>query len=308
MLLRNARSFSVPAALIACCPYAAHAQFTDPRTYTQAAVGINQAELDYIYARADASLDASLEVVGAHFEQNAGALSYTHNFGMLGQLAWAKVNLPFADVKGSIAGTGISRSVSGIGDASLQVTTLVQGGKALNAAEFENYKPETTLGVSMTITAPTGEYDPGKLLNLGSHRWSFKPEFGVSYPFGSDRDWVLDGYANIIFFTDNTTYHGKEILRQEPLPGFEAHISHDFTQNFWASLDLRYAFRGGTFVDSVNQDDAQESLVGGAEATWSPTSNQTLVFVWAKALVYKNAPSESGVALKYIYQWGGNSK
>lgn len=40
------------------------------------------------------------------------------------------------------------------------------------------------MGMSLTITAPTGLYDADKLLNLGSNRWSFKPEIALSHPFG----------------------------------------------------------------------------------------------------------------------------
>lgn len=299
------RLFRAIVAITASCnPPSLYAQFTEARTYAVAPVGINQLELTYARAHADASIDTSLEIVGAHFEQNEGVVSYTHNFGMLGQLAWVKMDVPFASVSGSVAGTSISGSTTGAGDSSLQFTALVKGGKALGAVEFATYKPTTTLALSVTVGAPTGEYDADKVLNLGSHRWSFKPEFAVSHPFGPEQKWEVDGYVNVYFFTDNRTYHGAEILRQEPLPGLEGHISYDFTRSLWASLDLRYSFRGDTIVDGVNQNDAQESLIAGTEATWSPSSNHSLVISVAKALVYRNAPAETRVALKYVYHWG----
>jgi hypothetical protein len=271
-------------------------------------VGLNQLELDYAHAEADASLDSTLEVVGAHFQQNAATISYTHNFGMLGHLAWVQMSVPFASVSGSVAGTDIPGSTTGLGDSSLQLTALLKGGRALSAAEFARYEPSTTVAVSLTVGAPTGEYDADKVLNLGSKRWSFKPEFAVSQPFGADRSWVLDLYANAYFFTDNTAYHRTETLRQEALPGVEGHISHDFTQSLWVSLDLRYSSRGETVVDSVNQNDPQERLTAGTEVNWSPSSNHSLVFLFAKALVYRNAPSETVVALRYIYSWGARSE
>jgi hypothetical protein len=291
-----------------CCPSMLFAQFTDPRTYTMAPIGINQLELDYGHASADASLDTSLEVVGAHFEQNAAAVSYARNFGMFGRLTWVKLNVPFASVSGSVAGTNISGSTTGAGDSSLQFTTLLAGGKALREEEFAAYNPGTTLALSMTLSAPTGKYDADRLLNLGSNRWSFKPEFAVSHPFGPDQSWEVDAYFNVYFFTDNTEYHGTEILRQEPLPGVELHFSHDLTRTIWASFDLRYSFRGDTIVEGSNQNDAQELLVAGAEASWSPGPNYSFVLLMAKSLVYRNAPSESLVALKCAYRWGAASK
>ena len=87
------------------------------------------------------------------------------------------------------------------------------------------------------MTAPTGQYDPNKLLNLGSDRWSFKPELAISKPFGPDQRWVLDAYANTYLYTDNASYRGAQVLRQQALLGLEGHISYTFNSILWASLD-----------------------------------------------------------------------
>jgi len=160
--------------------------------------------------------------------------------------------------------------------------------------------------MSLTVTAPTGEYDGNKLLNLGSHRWSFKPELGISYAFGPERKWEVDGYINAYFFTDNTSYRGVEVLHQEPLPGLEAHLSYSVTPGFWMSLDSRYAFRGETVVNGLEQNNTQENLTVGAEASWTPNAHNSLDVVFAKALVHRNAPSYTGVSLSYTYSWGND--
>jgi len=252
-------SFAFVAIGTVCLPSLAHGQFSDPRTYANTPADVNQFELDYSHATADDSIDRSLVIGGAHLEVNEAPLAYTRTFGILRHLASIKVSVPFAYVGGSVAGTSLSRSVAGAGDASLQLTTLLVGGSALSVADFEEHEPRTTLGVSLTVSGPSGQYDPNTVLNLGSDRWSFTPEIGISHPFGADRKWVVDDYFHIEFFTDNTEYHGTEILRQEALPGFETHISYNITPNLWASLDANYAFRGTTFVDAVDQNDAQKN-------------------------------------------------
>jgi hypothetical protein len=231
---RSLVSFAAITAL--CFPRTLWAQFTDPRTYTVAAVGVNQLEVDYAHAQANAAIDTSLVIGGAHLELNQATVAYTRTFGVLDHFAWVKAIVPFARLSGSVAGTTVSGSTSGAGDVSIQLVTLLKGGRALSAAEFAKYQPATTCGASLTVSAPTGEYNPDKLLNLGSDRWSFKPEIGVAHPFGQERTWEVDAYVNAYFFTDNTAYRGVEILRQEPLPGLEAHLSHDFSPSFWASL------------------------------------------------------------------------
>src|SRR5262249_5390863 len=100
-------------------------------------------------------------------------------------------------------------------------------------------------------------------------RWSVKPEIAVSHPFGPNHNWEVDGYANASFFSDNTTYHGREILRQEPIPGLEGHLSYSFTSNIWASVDTRYSFRGNTIIDGTDQDNSQRNLALGSEVSVS---------------------------------------
>ena len=279
------------------------AQFTDPHTYDNTPVGTNQLELAYSYARGNTSLDTSLVVTGAKVNLNQGSIGYTRYFGLVHRLLWVKASLPLAGLNGSISGTRIQGSAAGTGDTSYQITGLLKGGPALSAAQFENYKPTTTVGMSLTITAPTGLYNSDRILNLGSGRWSFKPEFAVAHPFGPEQKWEVEGYANAYFFTDNTSYHGIEILRQEPVPGVEGHISYSFLNSLWVSLDTRYSFRGITFVNGVNQNNSQQNFSLGSEVNISLNTRNSLVFAFDKALVHQNGPALSGFAVKYNFTW-----
>jgi hypothetical protein len=121
-----------------------------------------------------------------------------------------EASVPLAGLGGSVSGTIVHGSTTGVGDSSYTLATLLKGGPALSVEQCAGYKPTTTVGISLTISAPTGQYNPNKLLNLGSDRWSFKPEIALSHPFGPEQKWQLDAYANAYFFTDNTSYHGLE--------------------------------------------------------------------------------------------------
>jgi len=286
----------------------AHAQFSDPRTYVNTPVGINQLELGYAYARSDTSIDTSIIVNDAEFNLNQGVIDYTRYFGFLHRLAWAEAAVPIAGLSGSIPDANISGAITGTGDSSYSVAMLLKGGSALSVSQFADYKPTTTLGLSLTVTAPTGLYNSNKLLNLGSDRWSFKPEFAVSVPFGAAQKWEFDAYANPYFYTDNHSYRGREILHQRTLPGLEGHISYAFNNTVWAALDTRYSFRGDTSLNGVNQDNSQENFILGTEVNVFLNSRNSLVFEFGKALVHQNGPTITAFAVKYDYIWGKGYK
>jgi hypothetical protein len=286
----------------------ASAQFTDPRNYQNTPVGVNQVEVAYAYARGDASLDTSEVITGAHLNINQWALSYTRYFGLLGHTAWVAPGIPLAHLDGAVSGTNISGAVGGAGDTSYEFGMLLKGGPALSPEEFESYKTTTTVGMSLIMTAPTGLYRPDKILNLGSDRWSFKPEIAVSYPFGRDQKWVFDGYANCYFYSDNTSYHGVQILKQLPLPAFEAHLSYGFGERLVASFDTRYSFRGDTTVSGLAQDNPQNNFLLGSEAIVTLNNKNLLTFIFEKAVVHDNGPSITGVSVRYDYLWGRGYK
>ena len=280
------------------------AQFTDAHNYDNTPAGINQIELSYSYVHSNASIDSSLVIAGAKLNLDQGTISYTRYFGVAKRLTWASAGVPIAGLSGEVTGTSIKGSVAGAGDSSYQVGALLRGGPALSISQFESYKPATILGASLTITAPTGLYDATKILNLGADRWSFKPEVALSHQFGSEQKWQVDAYGNAYFYTQNTSYHGREILRQEPLPGFEGHISYAVNEKLWVSLDTRYSFRGSTLVNGAPQDNSQQNFVLGSEMSISLNARNSLTFEFAEALVHRNGPALSGFSVKYDFTWG----
>jgi hypothetical protein len=57
------------------------------------------------------------------------------------------------------------------------------GTPALTMSEFMKHLRKSNLGVSLLVSAPTGQYDPGKIVNIGQNRWGFKPEVGLTRLF-----------------------------------------------------------------------------------------------------------------------------
>ena len=89
---------------------------------------------------------------------------------------------------------------SGFADASLQLNVNLLGGPALTPAEFSRRTPETTVGASLAVSLPVGQYDSSRFINIGTNRWAFKPQIGVSQPIGH---WYLECFGGVWLFAEN---------------------------------------------------------------------------------------------------------
>jgi hypothetical protein len=190
------------------------------------------------------------------------------SFGLFGRTAQAFAVLPFssADATGEVGGGDATTSRAGLSDMRLRLSWLVRGAPAGSAVDVAKAPRRTILGVSLNVAAPTGEYFPDKLINLGTNRWAFRPEFAVSQPLG--QRWLLDAYAGVWFFTaNNESYPGTLSKTQSPMGAFQAHMSYNLTPRLWAAFDVTY-YRGGRItVEGVPPTDIQSNVrIGGTLA------------------------------------------
>jgi len=81
------------------------------------------------------------------------------------------------------------------------------------------------------------------LINLGTNRWAFKPEFAVSHPMG--QKWLADVYAGLwLFTTSGSFYPGSAVRTQASKGAFQAHVSYNFQRQLWAAFDATYYVGG----------------------------------------------------------------
>ena len=102
--------------------------------------------------------------------------------------------------KGVAFGLPRERYVTGFADPALRFSMNFIGAPALTAAEFKDYRQNFIFGASLRVTAPLGQYDNDKLVNIGTNRWSLKPEIGFSKAFGR---WTVELAPGVTFYTDN---------------------------------------------------------------------------------------------------------
>ena len=168
--------------------------------------------------------DPSLPIKNADAKVNAAALGYSRVLDFWGESGTLAVVLPYAWISASGQVEGQAKSVdrSGFADLGLRLSVNLIGAPALSLTEFRDYHQDTIVGVSLLVTAPTGQYDPTKLVNVGTNRWSFKPEVGVSKALGQ---WILEGAASVTFFTDNNEFLGNNSAQADTTARILAHHS-----------------------------------------------------------------------------------
>jgi hypothetical protein len=234
------------------------AQELEPRAYSPAPVGLNFALVAYGRSTGEVLTDPSLPVQDIEAELDVGVAGYGRTFGIAGHQASFVVAAPYiwGDISGNVFEEARSVTRSGVGDLRLRLAANLIGGEAMSAREFMRRTPATTLGASLSITAPTGQYDPDKLINLGTNRWAFKPEIGLTVPH--DR-WMFDLFAGVWLFTDNPDFFGGVHRSQDPMPTLQAHVSYTIRPRAWVAVDGTYYFGGETSANGVEAGDRKEN-------------------------------------------------
>ncbi|HYS17812.1 MAG TPA: transporter, partial [Candidatus Binatia bacterium] len=173
-------------AVILAAAMTAEAQDMEPRAYSNAPVGLNFLILGYGYTQGEVALDTSAPIEDGKITVHNAVLGYAHALGLWGRAAKLDVALPYAWLSGSakVAGKPVDREVSGLGDPRARFSFLFYGAPALSMEDFREYEPDLILGASLAVTVPLGQYDSDKLVNIGTNRWSFKPEIGISKTWG----------------------------------------------------------------------------------------------------------------------------
>lgn len=113
--------------------------------------------------------------------------------------------------------------------------------------EFPEYRQNALVGIGLQVSAPLGQYDSTKLLNVGTNRWSFRPELGVSKAWDHV---TMELISAVTFFTTNDNFYGGKTLQRAPIYSFQGHLIYEFSSVLWAALDTTYHVGGRTTVDA----------------------------------------------------------
>jgi hypothetical protein len=285
------------------------AQDLSPRAYVITPLRSNAVTLTYSYFSGSVLFNGVAPITGATGTYSVPAFTYYHSFGMFGRSSNLNIAIPYGI--GTFQGEflNVSQQIyrSGLLDTTVRLSVNLKGGPAMEAREFGKWNQKTLLGASLKVVAPTGQYDPNKLINWGGNRWAFKPEFGYSR---RRKHVLLDAYAGVWFYTTNQCYFsptGPQPQAEKPIGSFEGHLSYDLKPRFWLSLDGNFWFGGVTSLSGIaNLDTRQTSSRIGVTASLPLGKHQSVKVSYADGTYVRFGGNYQTVSAAWQYSWLGH--
>jgi hypothetical protein len=279
------------------------AQSLEPRFYSNAPKGLNFLLGGYTLSTGGLSADPALKLTDANLELHMPFVAYARSSALFGKSAKFDISVPYGFLSGDayLDGVYVEREVDGFADPQFRGSINLLGAPALTMEEFKDYKQNFILGTSLKVSAPLGQYDTGKLVNIGQNRWSFTPELGASKTFGP---FVLEVAGATTFYTDNDEFGGKT-KEQEPLYSIQGHVVYAFKHGIWLAFDATRYAGGRSSVNGVERDDMQQSSRLGATLAF-PVNKANSIKLYASAGVSTRTGSDFNTyGAAWQYRWGG---
>ena len=280
------------------------AQDIEPRAYSNAPIGVNFLIAGYAHTRGGVAFGPSLPITNPDLNTSSAVVAYARVLDLWGMSAKFDATLPYTWLAGTadFRGETVTRKVDGFANSAFRLSINLYGAPALTLKEFADWEQDVIIGASIRVVAPWSQYDDSKLINIGTNRWSFKPEIGISKAIGR---WTLEGKAAATFYTDNDDFLGGNTLSQDPLYSLQVHLIYGFRSGIWASVDATYFTGGRTTVNGVLNSDLQQNWrIGGTLAFPVDRENSIKLYV-SSGVSARTGNNFDLIGAAWQYRWGG---
>jgi hypothetical protein len=302
------RSLLISSSLLALLAAKIHAQDLSPRAYVITPIHTNGVILTWAYFDGGVDFNGTVPISGATGTYNVPIFSLYHTLNFFRRSANLTASFPYAvgNFTGTVMGQQQSIYRSGLLDTSIRFSVNLRGGPAMTPQVFSKWKQKTLIGLSVKIIAPTGQYEPTKLVNWGINRWAFKPELGYSKRWNH---WVLDGYGGAWFYTTNPASYAQPAPKPQteaPIGSLEGHLSYDLKPRYWISLDGNFWFGGVTTLAGIQNLQTRQtgSRIGGT-ASVPLGKHQSIKINYSNGTYIRFGGNYQNVSLAWQYSWLG---
>ena len=263
-------AIAVPGAVALVFVKAAWAQDDGARVYQLAPVGFQTFTAFAVIKRGNEGLDPGQTNPGSETRSEVVVTRYARTFSLAGRQLTPFAILPIGHLRVT-QGVGAATESSGLGDAQLGGTVGLIGAPALNVEGYAAYRPTLSMSLLGRVYFPTGAYNRGQPVNLGTNRFSYQLGLPTTFMFGqSFRDarlTALEVLPTVTFYSANHEPFGADERTQAPLFSMEAHLTHNVTPRIWLSADLLYRDGGKSRTDGVDNNDPAHGFSAGGTAT-----------------------------------------
>jgi hypothetical protein len=275
-------------------------QQLEPRRWSHLPIGSNFGGTGYAFTGADIAFDPVLKLDQVTMEMHTLPIKYIRCFEFAGKTArvdWIQAYQK-ASWEGLLEGTPATTSRSGWSDMAMRLAINVIGAPPLRGEEFAAYRAETTeetiVGLALLMQFPTGKYEEDKLLNIGTNRFTFRPQFGAVHRRGK---WSSELTGSAWIYTDNDEFFDGNVLEQDPLFTLQGHLDYTFRPGLWAGTGLGYGAGNHSTVNSVKKDDRRQNLawVASVGYPFSPRCGIKFSYVGVATLVDVGADMHTGL-------------
>ena len=280
------------------------AQELEPRSYANAPAGLNFVVAGYQNSQGGLILDPAIPIIDATSRVNIAIFGYLRTLNVAGLSAKAGFVLPYADLNAQGRDENnllLTRETSGIIDPALYFSINFYGAPALSWQEFRTYQQDTIAGFTLKVTPPLGNYDKEKIINLGTNRWSIKPELGISKAINR---WIMEATTNVTFYSENDTFDMDKARKQAPVYSVQGNLTYTFKNKIWLSYGVTYFTGGETKVDGVVSNDLQNNSRTGITFA-IPVDKYNSIKVFASTgLSTRTGTDYDSISVFWQYRWG----
>ena len=282
----------------------AGAQEIEPRAYSNTPVGVNFLIGGYAYTRGGIPTDTALPITNPRLHTSNAVVGFARAFDLWGLSAKVDAVVPYTWLSGSAdyQGAALERVVNGFSDPAFRLSVNLYGAPALALPEFASYHQDLIIGASLRVFAPWGQYDPSRLVNIGTNRWAFKPEIGVSKAIDS---WTLELTAAATLYTDNNDFYGGNTRSQDPLYSVQGHVIFSFPKGIWGSADATYCAGGRSTVNGTLGADLQQNWRLGGTLAFPVDRHNSVKLYASSGVAARTGNNYDLVGVAWQYRWGG---
>ncbi len=310
--IRAGRLWLAAASVLAVAALCSPATLAQPRFYWKTLSGANAVPIIVTAARGNTNPFAPAVSVGpgANVDATVSMFGYARTFSVGNRAAMASVVWPMGRISGDVAANGqtLGQATNGFGDPMFEFDINVVGPPAQkNLVDAMRYEPKFSLDVLVDLAVPIGEYNSSQALNIGQNRWYGRlgaPIIWQLGPWVPGRRTTLEFLPAVWWFTTNDDYDGGKTLTTDPLYELDAHLTRDFNEHLWGSLDGTWYNGGRSSVDGV-EGEKLDNLALGLTLGYQINDNVTLMFGY-KSTIADSAPSDlrmDGFTMTLLSGW-----